>query len=142
MNTLRSMAVFAFVGVCLLACASCGGTGPALHPVRGKVLVNGQPAAGATVVFQPVQDSAEAPKPSGRVGDDGAFRLSTYPHGQGAPAGEYFVLVTWYPADARGSDNPKNKLPARYAERTKTPLPRLTVKTGNNDLEPFNLSAK
>jgi hypothetical protein len=142
MNLIRSMAVLAFIAVSLLACTSCGGTGPALHPVRGKVLVDGKPATGATVVFQPVQDSAEALKPSGRVGDDGTFRLESYPHGQGAPAGEYFVLVTWYAADARTSDNPKNKLPARYAERQKNPLPRQTVKAGSNDLQPFNLSAK
>jgi hypothetical protein len=142
MNLIRSMAVLAFIAVCLLACASCGGNGPALHPVRGKVLVDGRPAAGATVVFQPVQDSAEALKPSGRVGDDGTFRLDSYPHGQGAPAGEYIVLVTWFAADPRDPDNLKNKLPARYGERDKTPLPRTTVKNGSNDLNPFNLSAK
>jgi hypothetical protein len=142
MNFIRSMAVLAFSGVCLLACASCGGTGPPLYPVRGTVLVAGRPAAGATVVFQPVQDSAEALKPSGRVGDDGTFRLESYPHGQGAPAGEYIVLVTWYAADPRDPDNPKNKLPTRYGERDKTPLPRLTIKNGSNELEPFNLSAK
>ncbi|MGL4549863.1 MAG: hypothetical protein ACRC33_01645 [Gemmataceae bacterium] len=113
-----------------------------MHPVRGKVLVDGKPAAGATVVFQPVQDAAESLKPSGRVGDDGTFRLATHPHGNGAPAGEYVALVTWYDGDGRAAADPKNKLPARYADRQKSPLPRLTVKSGTNDLEPFNLSMK
>ena len=40
MNLSRFMAARAVVGVTLLSCASCGGTGPPLYPVRGKVLVD------------------------------------------------------------------------------------------------------
>jgi hypothetical protein len=124
----------------ILFCTSCGASGPKLHPVRGKVTVDGTPAAGATVVFDPVGGGSA--KPSGLVAADGSFTLSTHPHGTGAPAGEYAVLVTWYPENARELDNPKNKLPARYAEAAKTPLPKVTVKDGANELEPFVLKAK
>ena len=30
-------------------------------------------------------------------------------------AGDYLVLVTWYPANSREQANPKNRLPAKYA---------------------------
>ena len=126
----------------VLLCSSCSSSGPRLHPVRGTVLFEGKPAEGATVVCQPVDDSIGMPRPSGLVGADGTFRLTTHPYGKGAPAGEYIVLVTWYPADARGVDEPQNKLPAQYADPALTPLPRVTIKPGNNTLDPFNLSAQ
>ncbi|WP_410962276.1 hypothetical protein, partial [Salmonella sp. SAL4355] len=86
----------------------------------------GQPAAGATVVLHPVDaaTSSSAAKPSGVVGADGTFTLATHPHGAGAPAGEYAVVVTWYHKGARQAENSQNKLPASYADPTQTPLPR------------------
>lgn len=140
MNLTRSRAATGLL-FWLLA-AGCGGGGPALHPVRGKVLVGDAPAAGATVVFKPVAARADLNNPTGTVAADGTFALDTYPHGAGAPAGEYVVLVTWLPPDAREQENPKNKLPGRYADPDKTPLPRVTVREGRNDLEPFVLAAK
>jgi hypothetical protein len=118
----------------------CDSGGPKLSPVRGKVLHGGQPAEGATVVFQPKSGSTAAP-PSGTVQADGSFTLRTHPHGEGAPPGDYAVLVTWFPLDARGQDNPKNKLPAKYGDPAQTPL-TATVKEGATELEPFQIPAK
>src|SRR5262245_12957984 len=118
MSALPHIRVTAKVAVLTLAaaCVSCG-AGPRLHPVRGRVLFEGQPAGGATVVFQRTDGPAtESLKPSGVVAADGSFTLSTYPHGKGAPAGEYMVLIAWYPPDARAAENPPNKLPDRYAD--------------------------
>jgi hypothetical protein len=126
------------MAVALLAVMSCS-DGPKLHPVHGSVFYLDQPAEGATVVFQPMNAEANALTPSGVVGGDGKFKLRTHPHGEGAPAGEYIVLVTWYPPDARDQDNPKNRLPERYANQKSTPL-RATVKSGTNELEPFRLT--
>jgi hypothetical protein len=119
--------------------ASCGAGGPKLHPVRGKVLYLDQPAEGAAVVFQPANSTADSLMPSGTVGADGTFTLSTHPHGEGAPAGDYVVLLTWLPPNAREQENPKNKLPPKYASPTESPL-RATVKPGTNELEPFRLT--
>ncbi|HKB04971.1 MAG TPA: hypothetical protein VKD90_22300 [Gemmataceae bacterium] len=119
--------------------ASCGGGGPKLHPVRGKVLYLDQPAEGAIVVFQPANSTADSPMPSGTVGADGTFTLRTHPHGEGAPAGDYVVLVTWLPPNAREMENPPNKLPPKYASLTDSPL-KATVKSGSNELEPFRLT--
>jgi hypothetical protein len=140
-NPLRAFRAPA-VAIVLLAAASCGPAGPKLHPVKGKVLYEGNPAAGASVVFEPVDGSGDTAKPSGLVGPDGSFTLTTYPHGDGAPAGEYVVLVTWYPENARELDHPKNKLPARYADPMRTTVPKVTVQAGPNDLAPFALTAK
>ena len=125
-----SLALFA------LALGSCRTGGPMLYPASGKVLFNGQPPVGATVVFIP---NGAGPKPSGLVGDDGRYQLSTYPHGPGAPAGDYAVVVTLYPPDARGQDNPKNQLPAKYADPATSGLTR-TVKAGANELELIELA--
>jgi hypothetical protein len=112
-----------------------------LYPVKGQVFYLDHPAAGAQVVFQPAGETpvGEAVTPSGTVAADGSFTLSTYPHGDGAPAGEYNVLVTWYPPNARELENPVNKLPAKYAEPGSTLL-KATVKEGDNVLEPFRLT--
>lgn len=118
---------------------ACGGGAPKLYPVQGKVLYLEQPAEGAIVVFQPVNSGPDSFMPSGMVGPDGTFSLRTHPHGEGAPAGEYVVLVTWLPPNAREQENPKNKLPGRYSSVAESPL-RVTVKPGPNELEPFRLT--
>jgi hypothetical protein len=122
----------------LLVLTSCG-DGPKLNPVQGTVLYLEQPAEGATVVFQPVDSNAQSLMPTGVVGADGKFKLRTEPHGEGAPAGEYVVLITWYPPNARELDNAKNKLHARYSSHNESPF-RITVKPGTNELEPFRLT--
>ncbi|HVK07850.1 MAG TPA: hypothetical protein VM597_03630 [Gemmataceae bacterium] len=120
----------------------CSAGGPTLHPVRGTVLFNEQPAEGATVILDPVAAAVGTAKPSGVVKADGTFSVQTHPLGEGAPAGEYVVLITWYPPGARGLENPKNKLPAKYGDPGGTPVPKITVRPGRNDLEPFRLAGK
>ena len=127
------------VAVAALAAASCGGGGPKLHPVKGSVLYQEKPAVGATVVFQPVNSTPESLMPSGTVGPDGTFTLKTPQHGDGAPAGEYVVVITLYPPNAREMREPQSLLPARYGNPVDSPL-RATVSAGNNQLEPFRLT--
>ena len=98
-------------------------------------------ATGATVVFHLKNAPPGALTASGTVGDDGTFTLRTHPHGDGAPPGEYVVLATWFPPDARSQENPKNKLPARYADPAQSPL-RATVGDGATELEPFRIPLK
>jgi hypothetical protein len=118
--------------------ASCGSDGPKLYPVSGKVLFLDKPAEGAQVVFHLVGGDTNAPKPAGTAGPDGTFTLSTFPHGDGAPAGEYQVVVTWYGDNAR-EEGARNKLPARYADAQQSGL-KATVKPEATQLEPFKLT--
>ncbi len=135
----RSLRLLSVVVTAL--CASCA-SGPKLHPVKGQVFFGGKPAEGARVVFHPVGADPNAPRPSGVVGADGTFTLSTHVPGDGAAAGAYAVAIVWLPADAQSDPKKtelKNLLPDRYADPTQSNL-RAEVKPGENVLEPFRLS--
>ena len=127
-----------------LLLAGCGNRSAVkLHPVRGQVFFKDQPAEGAKVVFLPAGEENAAyrgARPSATVSADGSFEMFTEPHGIGAPAGEYAVLITWFPPrDENPNANPKNKLPNKYGDQAK-PLLKATVKEGENTLEPFKLT--
>lgn len=90
----------AAAAVCL-ALVGCGPSKPPTYPVTGKVMFRKTtPAAGALVVFHPVDPAVEKMlpgKPFAKCNDDGTFTLTTYsdaPDG-GAPEGEYGVTVQW-----------------------------------------------
>jgi hypothetical protein len=136
----RSCVWCVFLSLVVFSILGCGPSGIALYPVRGSVHFEGQPAEGATVILDPVAGGEF--KPSGTVAADGSFVVTTHPHGNGAPVGEYHVIITWYPEDARQSDRPKNKLPAKYGDSAKTPVPKVTVSTGSTDIPPIKLTAK
>jgi len=124
----------------LLCCAACGASGPRLYPVQGKVLFDDAPPVGATVVLHPIDGPVGALTPSGNVEADGGFRLRTHPHGEGAPPGEYAVVVSWFPPNAREVENPRNKLPTRYGDPKTTPLPKVTIPEAPTTLETFRLT--
>lgn len=71
--------------------AGCNDGRPTLYPVRGTVaFTNGEPVRNATIEFAP---TAPGPSPRARVDAQGRFELSTYEPADGAPAGEYRVVV-------------------------------------------------
>ncbi|HEY2412143.1 MAG TPA: hypothetical protein VGI40_07870 [Pirellulaceae bacterium] len=114
-----------------------------LNPAKGKVLFKDQPAEGALVVFSPAGEKNaqfRGTLPSATVNADGSFEIQTEPSGVGAPAGEYAVLITWFPPrDENPNKSPKNKLPNKYGDAAH-PLLKATVNEGENNLEPFNLT--
>jgi hypothetical protein len=109
--------------------------------VQGKVLVGDTPAGGAFVLFVPVNEPAQNPEPRPRATaeDDGSFTLSTYSDKDGAPAGDYIVLVTW-PGKVLpdGREEPEDKLFGRYNNAARPAL-KATVVAGKNDLPTFQL---
>jgi hypothetical protein len=84
-----------------MAIVSCGGTGEGLAPVTGKVLCDGQPAAGAIVLFhrQPGEPApplaAAGVIPSAIVSGDGSFTVDSAGLGRGATPGKYNLLIQW-----------------------------------------------
>jgi hypothetical protein len=127
----------------LLALAVCS-CSARLNTVQGKVLYQGKPAKGALVVFHPKNnDSITAIPATGIAGEDGSFTLSSGKEA-GVVAGEYEVTVTW-PEEAKDTGKismeppppPADRLKGRYANRGSGPT--VTVKSGTNQLEPFDL---
>lgn len=116
-----------------------------LHPVQGKVLYKNQPLSGALVTFHAKgADDLKADPPVGQTSDDGTFTLMT---GQktGARAGEYVVTIICSETPASkpgqistGEVETQDRLKGAYAERTGSKI-TVTIKPGNNQLEPFDL---
>ena len=86
-----------------LACSSisCQGTVEGLSSVGGKVLCNGEPAAGAVLVFHRRDGASSLTSntsqviPTAVVQDDGTFAVESAPLGYGALPGTYVVLAQW-----------------------------------------------
>src|SRR5262245_42998497 len=82
----------AFALGCLVGCG--GEERVKVHPVEGKLSVSGTPAANARIAFHPLGRPSN-PLPVATTDADGAFRLTTFQAGDGAPEGEYAVTVIW-----------------------------------------------
>lgn len=144
----RDTTVAAFViGVCL-ATVGCGKKSDRVDVVRvqGKVLVNGQPADGARVVFYPQVtevDGLPMPTPSANTDASGVYHLESYEPQDGAPVGEYSVTVVWPEppppnAEALGVYDQKDRLKNRFTTPTKSGL-TATVPNGGGEIPPFDL---
>jgi hypothetical protein len=132
----------------LLAVGACSPSGPKLNPVTGKVLHNGQAAAGAIVTFHPETSAGlDTVTSTGVAGDDGTFTLSTGAD-KGAKEGKYVVTVMWpdpkkKPTDKAmttggGAFDAPDVFGGKYLSREKSKL-KAEVKPGENKLEPFDL---
>mgnify|MGYP001144857799 CR=1 FL=1 len=117
-----------------------------VYPVKGSVTFEGEPAAGAFVVFHPriapkPGDAASSPRAT--VQADGAFALTTAVAGDGAPAGDYAVTVQWMKPVKRGGElvPGPNVLPRSFAEAASTPL-TASIHESDNALQPFAITRK
>ncbi|MBA3315454.1 MAG: carboxypeptidase regulatory-like domain-containing protein [Planctomycetota bacterium] len=144
LSRLRPALLFA---VALLGCRDDGRL--ETHPVVGEVFVNDAPAAGCVVMFVPLGPELKGiVMPAGTADEFGAFTLTTYETGDGAPAGDYGVTLRWeankWPGmGAELKVDPvvtmrPDRLLDRYASPEKSGL-KATVAEGENVLEPFRL---
>ncbi|HZZ82460.1 MAG TPA: carboxypeptidase-like regulatory domain-containing protein [Gemmataceae bacterium] len=135
---------YAFFFCSLLALIGCGGkTGPS---VKGKVLLDGQPVAGAKVTFEGKGGNVAITDSEGKFFLDGKAFTSVQP-------GKYVVSVTKY-LNKEGKAPPSedfdqllaanqltNSLPAQYGGPEENPL-TAEIKDGVNELPPFELKSK
>jgi hypothetical protein len=139
LSVYQRIALFALV-VCTLVTACGDPRFKKTYPVRGKVLFEGQPAAGAAIRLQAIEvEDHPWTKPSAQVTESGEFTLSTYKSGDGAPAGKYQVAIIWLPPGYNGPLESANKLPARYADPETSGLV-VVINRGDNDLPTFELT--
>jgi hypothetical protein len=133
-----------FLVVAITLAAGCGqgakDASVAVHPATGKITFKGQSIPGAMLTLHPKTEIADVPKPRASVGKDGAFHVSTFAGGDGAPEGEYTVTVVWYKPIKNGPDVEAgpNVIPKQY---TSPQSSNVTVKiaAGQNDLPTIQL---
>ena len=66
-------------------------------PVTGTIKVGKEIPVGAQVVLHAKGHSLPTGvSPTGRVAEDGTFKVSIYAAGEGVPAGNYVATVQWY----------------------------------------------
>jgi hypothetical protein len=105
----------------------CGGS-PRTVPVSGRVTLNGQPLANATVMFVPVTDETVKNPPPSSVGltdSDGRYSLmlNTDSKVKGAVVGKHKVMITLGAPQQGGSSADtkrtfQKQLPQRYNRKT------------------------
>jgi hypothetical protein len=138
MNKLNATVMLALVALSVLGCGQSSSDRVEVFPVEGRILLNGQPLAGAQVVFHP-QGSKTLPA-SAKTDAQGNYKLSTYDQHDGAAEGAYAVTVHYFPV-VRWDDGflpGANVLPPKYSVPQATDL-RVQVARGENRLNPLEL---
>lgn len=82
---------FAFLCLSLVALVGCGGGGPHLVAVSGKVTVDGRPVPKAIVTFNPT--GAGGSNSLGKTDNEGNYRLEFSQDKKGALVGDYVVEI-------------------------------------------------
>jgi hypothetical protein len=138
----RSLAALRLLLLLLLSLlvTSCGQSRfKSVYPVKGRVLVNGEPAEGVTVRFHSLDDpDDQLVSPNGTTDADGWFTTTTYKVNDGIPAGSYAVTMRWLPKGFMGRIDKANKLPMSY-DKANTSGIKVQITTGENLLPPFEL---
>jgi len=112
----------------VLGCSS--GDQPPLGRVRGKVTLDGQPLAGATIMFMPQQGR----RSRAITNSDGSYELSYTRDTKGAVAGSHTVMITTADEDEPGTE----RLPARYHSGLEL---KEQVASGKNNID-FDLKSE
>jgi hypothetical protein len=115
-----SLIVCAAIGAIAFLATGCAEREPALYPLKGKVLLNGQAIPSAELVFHP-QFEGPGWMPVAEAQEDGTFEASTKLPGDGVLAGKYKVTVVWNPNSTDDASS-ESLLPARYAQSDTTDL--------------------
>jgi hypothetical protein len=116
------------------------------YPVRGRVTVDGKPPGSALQIeCHPVAGmDTRNPTVSRTESDEaGNFKISTYAAGDGVPAGDYVLTVTWLTFNLMSRDyTGPDKLNGRYADAKTSDL-KVTVMPGEEtDLGEIKLTTK
>ncbi|HXG09611.1 MAG TPA: hypothetical protein VNK04_07460 [Gemmataceae bacterium] len=124
--------------IILLFTAFLAGCGSGLYPVEGQIVwKDGAPAkelAGSLVIFELPEKQTSA---RGVIQPDGSFRLTTNKPDDGAPAGEYKVLLIEVGRKPQGGADASVLAPGvidtRYSDLSTSDL-QATVRPGTNKI--------
>ena len=132
----------ALASAVLFFLSGCSGSDnrPPTFPVSGKLLINGQAAAGAKIALHAVSDpQLKGLEPHAIVGTDGSFQLTTFRSNDGAPAGTYTMTVKWPSPPKPGQEQGPDWLQGRYAH-PENPARQVEIVAGANDLGVIELT--
>lgn len=106
-----------------IACVSGCDEQLTLHPVAGKVLIDGKPLTSGSIKFV----SAEGPSFASKIGQDGSFRLAQMANSAdsvryGVPAGHYRIGVSSIEILDEDKGEAKRNIPGHYADPQKSKL--------------------
>jgi len=123
---------------CVLSFAGCTGvpsepTVPC-YPASGSLTIANKAAKGATIIFVPKNEPPDTKilRPRANVNDDGTFKIRTFGIDDGAPAGEYGMIVIW-PGNEKD-----DQLDGRYSTPAQTAL-TVKIAEGTNEIPPLKL---
>jgi hypothetical protein len=138
----------ALAALAALALASCGK--PDFHkvyPVKGKILVDGLPAAECLIYLNRTFDDDHPRRvtPYALTDADGEFQITSYVKGDGAPEGEYVVTVEWRERSGLLKNNFEgiDRLGGAYAKAEGNKArPGFVIRVGRGpqELPPFELA--
>jgi hypothetical protein len=132
-----------------LVLAGCGSGKISTYPVIGTVSVDGKPAEGAILTLCPTDgsDQFKRERPFGQADASGKFGLTTFVAKDGAPAGEYKVIVRWPGKRQAGpNDDPDHasgnfdRLNGKFMNPDQSGL-TVKVDAGPTKLPPFELKS-
>ena len=144
----------AFIALISLLSTGCGDSSKLkTDKVTGKITLNGEIVAGASVIFSPVVSGGEAKGAIGTTDDKGVYQLQTLlgAVGAGTTPGEYKVTVTKDEVvptgktitDGSGETYDETKvvshLPVKYAKDSTSGL-TATVVAGQSNVFDFDLT--
>jgi hypothetical protein len=116
--------------------SGCGGSGPEVAPVSGRVTLDGAPLAGARIKFQP---EASGGSPSYGAADQEGNYVLGYKRGQpGALIGWHTVQIERGAGGDPGNKSKLPPLPARYNSASEL---REEVKAGEDNVIEFDLTS-
>jgi hypothetical protein len=125
----------AAIGLFVLLATGCGQGD--WGQLSGTVLLNGQPVGPGTMVLEPV--SADRAGAMASFAEDGKYSVMSAGRKEGAPTGEYQVMIhggSSYGEETVGP-KPKSAIPARYGNANTSDL-KVTIESGENTFD-FNL---
>lgn len=128
--------------------SGCGDGKIRRYPVSGTVTVGGQTVEGLRLIFCPVGGGEEFQKerPSGFTDASGEFSLTTFERGDGAPAGDYQIMILNARTrggrgdDAASASGPNIRIDRKYAKPETSGL-TATVRQEATVLDPIDLEA-
>ncbi len=162
-----SKSALAWLAICLTLAAlpGCGGCRDSgvdpsqrkpVYPVSGELYFDGSPARDVIVVLYPADDEARSETwplgyPRATVRRDGSFRIGTYEPRDGAPLGEYLILVVETDASldepqamvadsAAATNSPSRNGPGSMYSDPERPAGRFIVEAKDNEIPRLSLA--